>query len=42
MPAQLMGGSDVSAHAVVEVTNNLPVWVLQVLAPAQGEGEIDR
>lgn len=42
MPAQLAGGSGVSLHTFVEATNNLPVWILQVLAPAQGEGEIDR
>lgn len=42
-PALLSGGrQESSVHTFVEVTNNLPVWILQVLCPAQSKGETDR
>lgn len=43
IPALLSRGRQESfVHTFVEVTNNLPVWILQVLSPAQNEDEIDR
>ena len=43
VPALLSGGrQESSIHTFVEVTNNLPVWILQVLSTAQNEDEIDR
>ena len=43
MPTVLSGGHEQSSiHTFVEVTNNLPVWILQVLSTSQNDDEIDR